>query len=144
MRDELADSDRVLAGLTELRPVMGDGVVEREPTRIDQQQQAAGGQALRPGEDDLQGVAGPRQPCLAIGAPSPEVHDLALPDLGRERGPVLAVTHEVVSEGVGDVLEATVDVAVDRQCGRWLHGPAHPLIAPPSWKPPRKKRPMAR
>ncbi len=100
------DSDVVLAGLAELRPVPRHRGVQVELTAVGQQMDAGAGQPLGAGVDAGQGVFAPGPQGGGVGEATPEIDDEVAFDPDRDGGADVVAVGEVGLEGVADALEA--------------------------------------
>jgi hypothetical protein len=115
MAEQLADRDRLLAGLCELRPVGGDTLLVVEPAPRVRECHDHGRQALRRGVDERHRVALPRRTAGPVAEPAPEVHDLPSVLVDAAGGTDLAALAEVLDERLPHALPAGLDRPLDRQ-----------------------------
>ena len=112
----MAHLDVLLAVGGELRPVRGDRCVQVEQAAFGKNQrgQARYGLRARPDVDD--GVLAPRDGLGRIGVAAPDVEHRFTVDVDRDRGAHLCTAAEFFGQGVGDLVEPGVGMAVHDIC----------------------------
>jgi hypothetical protein len=99
----LGDRDRLFPSCSELRPVLAKRRVQRDHATLHQQQYGSRGQALRAGEDQLDGVLRPGR--VRPGQSTPQIdHELPVA-VRREAGAAFAPFGEVALERRRDSAE---------------------------------------
>src|SRR5262249_18485691 len=91
--------------LPEVGPVKRDGSLELELATLEQEQDANGDEALRAGEDQLEGVAIPARPRDAVAHTAPQIDDELSAANRGERGSQLVPAREVPLELGPDAFE---------------------------------------
>lgn len=86
-RQHVPQRHRALAAHRELRPVVGDGPVQRERAHVGEQQDRRGQDSVGARQHRFEGVAGPRCPGDRVGGAVPQVDDRLAVPYDRQRGP---------------------------------------------------------
>ena len=124
MSQELADGDRLLAVLRELRPVGGDPLLVVEPPAGVGECQGHRRQALGGRVDDDHRVPFPRFARLLVSNAAPEIDDLLAAEIDTAGATQLTASSKVLGERVAHRFKAATDVSLYMEVCDGTHGPS--------------------